>query len=811
MGLTTSEVEELKKRYGTNEIQDHSSRSWMKILLEILVQPMFLLLIGCGILYIIIGDYKEGIVLFSANILIIGISFHQQFRSEASISALKKLGAPFANAIRNGETYRLPAKELVPGDVVLLEAGDLIPADGFLLKGTLSANEAILTGESVPVVKTNEQSKNELSAGTLVSDGSGTMRVNRIGLQCAIGKISQSLKSIKSSETPLQIETRKVILKSGIVGLGICLLVTIILYLKIKHPTQAILNGITAAMAILPEEFPVVFSVFLAMGSWKLSKRNILVRKAVAIETLGATSVLCCDKTGTITHGQLELKRLIPFLESHENTLDFPSLCKMAATPNGKDGIDQAILAFFKETSFNLERYLFLHSKAFSHEDLTSICTYQDKKYSTLLSVSKGAPEKIIDECDLSDIQREKCLTRLKKEAELGRRVLGISYREVTTIHENSEQFNKEKLHFAGFLSFHDPVRQDASVSIQDCMQAGIKVVLMTGDFPETASAVAKEIGLPTKKRLVGSEIDQMSQEELQQALHDCNVIARVLPEHKLRIIDSLRKQGETVAMTGDGVNDAPALKAANIGIAMGKRGTDVAREASAIVVLNDSFASIVEGIKVGRHIFDNLQKAFVYILTVHIPIISLTILPLFLNNTPILLLPLHVIFLELIIDPVSSIAFEKEEAEHNIMSRPPRELKKGLFGKNELKKAVIHGTLLFLSVIGVFAACYLLEMDDKSTRTCLYSTLIVNNLILVFFLISNTRSLWQTVVNKNWHLKIMAFAAIVLLISIWVIPGLRDLFSFAPLSAQMGTLIAGGSFLYFIAVYLLKKSKFID
>lgn len=808
IGLSSSEVAELQKRFGTNEIQDHSSRSWINILREILFQPMFLLLIGCGILYMIIGDYKEGIVLFSANLLIIGISFHQQFRSEASLSALKKLSAPFANVWRDGKTHRIPARELVPGDVVLLEAGDRIPADGELLKGSLSVNEAMLTGESIPVAKRSEQKTHVLFAGTMVSDGSGTMRITHIGWQCAIGKISESLKSIKSSETPLQTETRKVILKAGIIGFGLCLLITLFLFLKTKQPTQAILTGISAAMAILPEEFPVVFSVFLAMGSWRLSKGNILVRKAVAIETLGATSVLCCDKTGTITHGQMELKELIPFSESNHLILDFPSLCRMAATPNGKDGIDQAILAFYSDTPLKLGPYQFVQSNAFSHDDLSSSCTYEDKARVIKLTVFKGAPEKIINQCCLTEAERAECLKMLETEAAMGRRVIGIAYNEAPSNQAESEQLNNKRTHFTGFVSFHDPVRQDAFVSIQKCIQAGIKVVLMTGDYPETASAVAKEIGLPNKKRLTGSEMDQLSEQELKHALHECAVIARVLPKHKLRIIESLRARGEIVAMTGDGVNDAPALKAANIGIAMGKRGTDVAREAAAIVVLNDSFASIVDGINVGRHIFDNLQKAFVYILTVHIPIIGLTILPLFLPNTPVFLLPLHIIFLELVIDPMSSIAFEKEAAEENLMLRPPRELNKGLFGKREIKKAIIHGTLLFLSVTAVYIFCHLIGMSERSIRTCLFSTLIINNLILVFFLISNSRSMWQTLVNKNWHLKIMVLAAIFTLTLIWFVPSLQSLFSFETVSLTMGILIMSGAFLYFSSVYIFRKSK---
>jgi Ca2+-transporting ATPase len=396
----------------------------------------------------------------------------------------------------------------------------------------------------------------------------------------------------------------------------------------------------------------------------------------------------------------------------------------------------------------------------------------------------------------------------LESEAALGRRVLGIAYEVVTTSQVESEHPNNNNTHFAGFVSFHDPVREDAFVSIQKCIKAGIKVVLITGDYPETASAVAKEVGLPTNKRLTGFEIDQLSEQELIKALHECAVIARVLPKHKLRIVEALRSNSEIVAMTGDGVNDAPALKAANIGVAMGKRGTDVAREAAAIVVLNDSFASIVDGIKVGRHIFDNLQKAFVYVLTVHIPIISLTILPLFLPYTPVYLLPIHIVFLELIIDPISSIAFEKEAAEENIMLRPPRELNKGLFGKREIKKAIIHGVLLFGSVTAVYTFCYLTGMSEKSIRTCLFSTLIINNLILVFFLISNSRSIWQTLVNKNWHLKTMVLAAILTLTLIWFVPSLRSLFSFDPVSLPMAMLVLGGALLYFSSVYALRKSN---
>jgi Ca2+-transporting ATPase len=805
-----TEVMERRNQFGLNEIKDQASRSWAYILWEIVRQPMFLLLIGCGILYLIIGDYKEGIVLFSANILIIGISYHQQHRSEASIAALKNLSAPFSNVIREGTKQRISTSELVPDDYVVLDAGDKIPADGILYDGTLSVSESVLTGESIPILKTITPPNNQLFAGTMISEGTGIMKTTQIGMQCAIGKISASLKQIKTSETPLQIETRKIILRSGAVGIGLCVLITFLLYIKIKDPTQAILTGISAAMAILPEEFPVVFSVFLAMGAWKLSKQNILIRKAVAIETLGATSVLCCDKTGTLTHGQLELKSLIPFPNSQ---LHIETLCPLSASPNGKDSIDHAILTHFKKSTRSHYSYTFIESRPFSHQQLSSSCTYQDPNTQLFLEVSKGAPEEIIRKCALSSSEKRTCESLLHAEAALGRRVLGISYSEyqkksglsrLPLSHEKNKEF------FAGFVSFHDPIRSDAKTSIESCLKAGIRVIVMTGDFPETARAVANEIGLPTQELILGKDLDNWSKEEIQDKLRKSNVIARVLPAHKLLIVESLRSQGEIVAMTGDGVNDAPALKAANIGIAMGQKGTDVAREAAAIVVLNDSFASIVDGINLGRHIFNNLQKAFVYILTVHIPIIGLTVLPLFLPETTILLLPIHVVFLELIIDPVSSIAFEKEDQEVTTMTQPPRQLTKGLFGKSELKRALIYGSFLFISVVGIYLLGSQLGMSEQSIRTCVFSALVINNIFLVLFLISSTRSVWKTITNNNWHLKIILFAAFLFLLLIWTVSGLRKLFEFAPMTWSMSILIFGGTISYFLFGMVIKRSNFV-
>ena len=791
-GLNSKEVSQRIKTFGYNEIPTSQSKNVLQIALEVIKEPMFILLISCGTLYLLLGDNVEGIILLCWVFIIIFISFYQHRKTEKAIEALKKLSSPRALVIRDGKEIRIAGREVVKDDIIILNEGDRIPADGILLETeNLTVDESLLTGESIAVSKTqqNENNKNCVAySGTLVIQGRGIMKVSATGLNTEFGKIGKSLQFIEQDQTKMQKEIKILIRNLFVIGAILSLVVMLAFYFTRENLIQSLLNGLATAMAMLPEEFPVVLTVFLAIGSWRLSQKNVLVRKPSAVETLGSATVLCSDKTGTITQNKMEITSL--FCEDsliHKSNFPkykdkFHSLLHVSFFASHKDSIDpmeKAIINCFKKY-FNKEKVLPKSIKEYPlSKDIFAMTRVIKLSEDNYLACCKGAPEAILSLCKVNYCEQIRLLNQIQELAERGQRILGIAKSNWLN-HSLPESQKDYDFEFVGFLGFEDPIRPEVPGAIKECYDAGIKVIMVTGDYPTTAKSIAKQAGMDANSLiLTGQELKKLSDIELKEKIKSVNIFARIVPEQKLQIINALKANGEVVAMTGDGVNDAPALKAADIGIAMGGKGTDVARESSSLVLLDDNFNSIVLAIRAGRKIFDNLQKAMDYIIAIHIPIIGLTLLPAFFSDLPILLMPLNIVFMELIIDPVCSIAFESEKEEIGTMNRPPRNLNERFFGIKRILGSAFKGLFLLAMVIVVYLISINEGHSEGEIRAIAFSSLIIGNMFLILTSLSKTRNALSVLLEKNIALLVILFAATGLLIMLVTVPYLQTVFSF--------------------------------
>ncbi|MBN1367722.1 MAG: cation-translocating P-type ATPase [Dehalococcoidales bacterium] len=805
-GLSEAEAAEKLARDGYNEIPSAKKRSFWAIAWGVIREPMLLLLIGGGIIYMILGDVREALMLLAFVFVIIGITLYQERRTERTLEALRDLSSPRAMVIRDGATKRIAGREVVRGDIIVLSEGDRVPADGVILAGNnLTVEESILTGESMPVRKIEDETCYEMSrpggdnspcvySGTLVVSGLGIARILATGIHSEFGKIGKSLQKIEPEDTLLQKETRTLVRNLAVIGLGLSALVAILYGLLIGNWLEGLLASITLAMAILPEEFPVVLTIFLALGAWRISQSHVLTRRMPAIETLGATTVLCVDKTGTLTMNRMSVEKIYAageFFNINLNSLAAPpekfhSLVEfsiLASQTNPFDPMEKAL----KELG---DRYQSLTEHL--HSDWGLMREYPLSKQLLALSrvwksptreeyiiAAKGAPEAIFDLCHLSETEINRLSERIDTMAADGLRVLGVAraHFEPASLPGDQHEFT---FNFLGLVGFADPVRQTVPDSIKECYQAGIRVVMITGDYPITARHIARQIGLnPSEGVITGPELHELSDEELRKRIKDVNIFARVVPEQKLRLVDAFKANGEIVAMTGDGVNDAPALKSANIGVAMGGRGTDVAREAGALVLLDDDFSSIVKAVGLGRRIFDNLRKAMAYILAVHVPIAGLSLIPVILK-WPLVLMPVHVLFLELIIDPASSIAFEAEQQEADIMRRPPRHPKEPIFNRRTAVKSVLQGIGVLAVTLAIYGYNIQTGRGEFEARTLTFVTLVLANLGLILCNRFRKNTFIGVFTSKNVTVRWIIAATLVFLALVVYIPALRDVFDFA-------------------------------
>jgi Ca2+-transporting ATPase len=793
-GLTTGQATDRLRMHGYNELASAQPKSLLTIGLEVVREPMFLLLISCGVLYMLLGEYREGAIMLFTICIIIFITFYQYQKTEKSLEALKRLSSPRALVLRNGIETRIPGTEVVPDDVILLHEGDRIPADAVLLEAwNFLVDESLLTGESVPVNKmvssASEAAVDLLFSGTLVVQGKGIARVTATGLQTKFGQIGTSLQEIEQDETRLQKEMKVFIRNIFIAGVIISIGVVVAFYATRGDFIQSVLNGLASAMAILPEEFPVVLTVFLALGAWRLSNQKVLTRRPSAIETLGSATVLCSDKTGTITQNIMQVGALFcqdqlifknEFEQQRTRIADLLTAALYASSARSIDPMEKAISNSFHQIhleytsdshlvkEFPLSKHLLAMSRVLREGNKEELSVY-----------SKGAPEAIVGLCKFSEEEKQQTFDMVNQMAKKGFRVIAVASGNcsINFLPNHQEDF---AFQFLGLVGLEDPIRPEVPKAVKECEEAGIKVIMITGDFPATASSIAKQIGLKAADYVItGPELKKMTESELREKIQRVQVFARIMPEQKLQLINTLKLNGEVVAMTGDGVNDAPALKAADIGVAMGKKGTDVAREASSLVLLDDNFASIVAAIRSGRKIYDNLQKAMSYILAIHTPIIGLALLPAFFTSLPILLMPLHIVFMELIIDPVCSIAFESEQEEVGIMKRPPRKPHELFFGWRRIAFSFFQGTLLLLVVVAVYLFSIAEGHTASEIRAIAFSSLIVGNLLLIITSLSKTRNIIAVLLEKNVAVLIIVVVAFVLLFLILTVPALQQIFSF--------------------------------
>jgi P-type Ca2+ transporter type 2C len=807
-GLSEELAAHKLEKNGYNELPSSEKRSVVNIILGVFKEPMFVLLIACGSIYLVLGDLQEALMLLGFVFVIMGITFYQERKTENTLDALRDLSSPRALVIRNGMQKRIAGREVVNDDIIMLKEGDRVPADGVMLScSNLLIDESLLTGESVPVRKIpcggvmdmhqpGGDGLPSIFSGTLVVQGQGLAQVRSTGLETAMGKIGKRLQSLKTEDTSLQKETRSLVLKFAMMGAFLCAVIVIIYGITRLDWLNGFLAGLTLAMAILPEEFPVVLTIFLALGAWRISKKNVLTRHSHAIQALGSTTVLCVDKTGTLTINQMSVGKIFAgndFYDIEPQKTDhlpekFHELVEFSILASQRDPFDpmeKSLKEFGDRTLSQTEHlhddWLLVHEYPLSQELLAMSQVWQSPDGENYIIAAKGAPEAVADLCHLNHTDQEDLSRNISLMAIEGLRIIGVakaSFKK-TDLPIKQHDFNFE---FLGLVGFLDPVREQVPQAVKECYQAGVRVVMITGDYPGTAKDIAKKIGLKnTEKIITGPEMDKMDDDALKDHVQDVNIFARMVPEMKLRLVEALKSSGETVAMTGDGVNDAPALKSAQIGISMGSRGTDVAREASSLVLLDDDFSSIVSAVKMGRRIFDNLKKAIAFIFAVHLPIIGMSLLPV-LFKLPLVLFPVQIVFLELIIDPACTFVFEAEPAEKDVMKRPPRSSYEPLFDRRTIGMSILQGLIVLVIVLSVYLLALYQGQGEMFARTISFTTLIFADLALILINRSWSRTILSTLQSPNKALWYVIGGALLFLALILYFPPLQDLFRFSPL-----------------------------
>ncbi|MEI6207350.1 MAG: cation-translocating P-type ATPase [Desulfuromonadales bacterium] len=806
IGLTSQEAEKILEEEGPNELPSTKQRGNLRIALDVMREPMFLLLVACGAIYLMVGDMQEALMLLAFVFFVMGITLYQERKTERALEALRDLSSPRALVIRDGNQQRIAGREVVRGDIIVLAEGDRVPADALVLECiSLSTDESLLTGESVAVRKVPGNASSPavqpggddipfVFSGTLVVRGQGIARVVATGQQSAIGKIGKALQTVTSEETLLQRETGRLVRILASAVLGLCALLVLGYGITRGAWLDGVLAGLTLAMAVMPNELPVVLTIFLALGAWRLSRVQVLARSAPVVETLGSATVLCVDKTGTLTLNRMTVTALhsggihctIDDFRKNPPPDTFHDLVEFSILASQRDPFDPMERAIKDFGEAYLAQTEHLHGDwrlekeyPLSPELLAMSHVWRAPEGSDYVIAAKGAPEAVADLCHFSEIQQKELMSAVTRMADDGLRVLGVarSYFSKPGLPGEQHDFTFE---FLGIVGLADPVRPTVASALQDCYRAGIRMVMITGDYPGTARSIARQIGLAGQDKVItGSELDNMSEEVLQERIKTVNIFARVVPEQKLRLVKALKANGEIVAMTGDGVNDAPALKSAHIGIAMGGRGTDVAREASDLVLLDDDFASIVRAVKMGRRIFDNLKKAMAYLLAIHVPIAGMSLIPVFFN-WPLLFMPIHIAFLHLIIDPACSIVYEVEPAEADAMNRPPRDPKEPLFSKRVLLLSTLQGLSVLAILLAVFGVCLSRGQGEHAARTMAFTTLIIANLGLMITNRSWTGTIGTILRAPNGALWWVTGSAVMFLGLVLNIPFLRQIFKFS-------------------------------
>jgi len=819
-GLSEKELQTSRNDFGFNRADNLQKSTWYTMLLDILKEPMLLLLIAVAIIYVIVGNYSEAIFMLGAIIAVSGISFYQDNRSKKALEALEKLNEPLSTVIRNSKVIRIPTHEIAVGDLCITEEGKMINADGEIVHSNdFSVNEASLTGESFSVFKSQETEDRKVYSGSLTVSGLAVFKVEKIGAETKLGKIGQSIQKIKGEQSPLQIQITKFVKWMAIIGIVVFLLVWAYSFWQSRDIIESLLVGLTLAMSILPEEIPVAFTTFMALGAWKLMREGIIIKRSSVVETLGSTTVICADKTGTITENSMHLKALFDYKSNNIfDEADFysPELSELIAfamwssEPVPFDPMEKTLHQVYEQTQADDQRKNFQMIHEYPLEGKPPMMTHLfENGLGERIIAAKGAPEAILASSNLSEIEKEKLRRHISDFGKQGYRLLGVakSNFEGTDYPEKQQDFNFE---FLGFTVFYDPPKKNIQQVFKKIYDAGIKVKVITGDNADTTLAIARQAGIINETPTVnGAEIIHHTEPELIELTRKTTLFTRMFPEAKLKIVNAFKKDEEVVAMLGDGVNDAPALKAAHIGVAMGSKGTEIAKAAASLVITNDDLDKLITGIAAGRRIYANIKKAIQYIISIHIPIISL---PLFLGWIyPHIFTPVHVIFLELIMGPTCSIVYENEPMEKDTMQRKPRKMSETFLNWKELSISIIQGLIITAAVLFSYQFSVQKGSNEETTRAMVFTTLIFANVFLSLVNRSFVYSMFESFKYKNRLFPVIIGTTLILLFAILYIPIFAGFFRVTGLNIPelgMTFLIAATSVLWFEMYKWIKRRK---
>jgi len=807
IGLTTTQAEQQRRIFGKNELEATRRYPILVRIRDIVTEPMFLLLAVACVLYFLLGDFTEAMMMVLSILFVTGIELYQETKSERALEALRQFTRAQVRVLRNGDWVEIPSEDLVPDDVVSIEEGERIPADGVLLEQhDLSVDESVLTGESLSVEKSvavpshqspissHQSTANSLLQGTIVATGKGVFKVTATGARSEFGKLGKSIESIDPEKTPLQLQIKRFVRQMAIAG-GLAFILVFGLNFWIENDVwKALLFSLTLAMAILPQEIPVAFSAFMALGAFRMIKHGILAKQPKTVESLGSATVICLDKTGTITENKMSVAEVAD-ISGHGRTLEY---ALWASEPEPFDSMEKALLEaqILATSASNDPRKPYQIIKEYPLGGKPPMMTHVwENQEDNRLIACKGAVERILAVSDVTDKLREQILTKTEEMASQGFRVLGVASATLKGKAFPAEQ-DHFKWTFEGLVAFFDPPKKNAAAVFKKFYNAGLRVMMITGDHAATAKNIAKSTGLKGwETSMTGDEVMDLNDTQLRDTVQKVNVFARMFPDAKLRIVNALKANGETVAMSGDGVNDGPALKTAQIGVAMGKKGTEIAKSAASLVLLNDNLNAMVTAIHMGRRIYDNLRKAIRYIISIHLPIVLVVLLPL-LFGWPYthILLPLHVIFLELVMDPTAAIAFENEPAEPNLMRKPPRSGQASLFSGKELAFSLLQGVAITAGVFFMYHFAIGQGKTEEGVRSVVFATLVSANLFLTMANRSFDYPLHRTLFYKNPILPVILAISAGLLLAILYVPFLTNIFNMGAISAaDLGWCVLAG------------------
>jgi len=807
-GLTQAEAEISRKQFGSNAIEKSQSTYW-PVIKEIITEPMFLLLVAASSIYFVLGEINEGLFMVAAILVVSAISFFQDTRSRKALMNLKAFTQPKTKVLREGSVIEISTDDVVMNDYVVVEEGTLIPADGLVIQcHDFTVNESILTGESFTVGKdASDPDNNQVYQGTTVSSGLALFKVTQIAHQTRLGKIGKSMEEIEVVKTPLQLQIETFVKGMAIAGALVFLLVWAFNYYLSHDVLNSLLKGLTLAMSILPEEIPVAFTTFMALGAWRLMQQGIIVKQIRTVETLGSATVICTDKTGTITENRMELVQVYAHRAGKAataaawNAEEFKKVIEVAmwaSEPVAFDPMEKALHAVYSQYT-TLDKRIgsdMMHEYPLSGKPPMMTHIFQTAAGEKIIA-SKGAPESILKYSRLSDDERTRITSEWNKLAGEGYRVLAVAESSWENNDYPGEQ-HQFSFTFLGLVAFYDPPKHNIEQVFQEFYKAGIQVKVITGDNAATTRSLAQQIHLAGADQSIdGEALMALSDDQLKEHVNRVTVFTRMFPEAKLRIVNALKDTFHIVAMTGDGVNDGPALKAAHIGIAMGKRGSEIAKQASALVLVEDDLSKMIDAIAMGRKIYSNLKKAIQYIISIHIPIILTVALPLFLGWIyPNIFSPVHVIFLEVIMGPTCSIAYENEPLEKNSMLQPPRKMTVNFLKWHELRISILQGLIITAGTLFSYQYAVREGMSEDHTRSMVFVTLIVANIFLTLTNRSFYYSMLTSIRYENQMLRYIIIITLVVMMAIVYVPLLNTFFRLEPLTLVEAGVCAATGFL---------------